>query len=67
MEEEKKDTSQQLGPPVEQPSAPRELNSVERFYERFRNVPLKYLDRFIAVCVAALVLVILLGLLDSLG
>jgi len=28
-------------------------------------VPLKYLDRFIIICVAALILVILLGLLDS--
>ena len=41
-----------------------ELNAFENLYENFRNVPLKYLDIFIGVCVAALVLVIALGILN---
>ena len=40
------------------------LNAFENLYENFRNVPLKYLDIFIGVCVAALVLVIALGILN---
>ena len=42
-------------------------NAFEHFYEHFRKVPLKYIDLFIGLCVAALVLVIVLGLLDSRG
>ncbi len=42
----------------------RELNAFENFYENFRNVPLKYVDIFIGVCIAALVLVIALGILN---
>ena len=41
-----------------------QLNSIERFYENFRKVPLKYLDLFIGLCVAALVLVVALGILN---
>ena len=41
-----------------------ELNAFENLYENFRNVPLKYLDLFIGLCVAALVLVIALGILN---
>ena len=41
-----------------------ELNAFENLYENFRNVPLEYLDIFIGVCVAALVLVIALGILN---
>ena len=32
-----------------------QLNAFERFYEKFRGVPLKYIDIFIGVCLAALV------------
>ena len=42
-------------------------NAFEHFYEHFRKVPLKYIDIFIGLCVAALALVIVLGLLDSRG
>ena len=42
----------------------RELNAFENLYENFRNVPLKYLDIFIGLCVAALVLVIALGVMN---
>lgn len=41
-----------------------ELNAFENLYENFRNVPLKYLDMFIGLCVAALVLVIVLGIVN---
>lgn len=41
-----------------------ELNAFENLYENFRNVPLKYLDLFIGLCIAALVLVIALGILN---
>ena len=40
-----------------------QLNAFENLYENFRNVPLKYLDIFIGLCVAALVLVIALGIM----
>ncbi len=41
-----------------------QLNAFENLYENFRNVPLKYLDMFIGLCVAALVLVIVLGIIN---
>ena len=41
-----------------------QLNAFEILYEYFRNVPLKYLDMFIGLCVAALVLVIVLGIMN---
>ena len=44
-----------------------QLNAFENFYENFRKVPLKYIDIFIGVCVAALVIVVLLGILKSRG
>ncbi|WP_455501439.1 hypothetical protein [Gemmiger sp.] len=44
-----------------------QLNAFENFYERFRKVPLKYIDIFIGVCVAALVIVVLVGVLKSKG
>ena len=44
-----------------------QLNAFENFYEKFRKVPLKYIDVFIGVCVAALVIVVLVGILNSKG
>ena len=44
-----------------------QLNAFENFYEKFRKVPLKYIDIFIGVCVAALVIVVLVGILNSKG
>ena len=44
-----------------------QLNAFENFYEKFRKVPLKYIDAFIGVCVAALVIVVLVGILKSKG
>ena len=43
------------------------MNAFENFYEKFRKVPLKYIDIFIGVCVAALVIVVLVGILKSKG
>lgn len=40
---------------------------MENFYEHFRGVPLKYLDIFIGICVAALILFIVLGFLKGHG
>ena len=42
-------------------------NAFENFYEHFRNVPVKYLDRFIALCIFALVAVITVGILRAKG
>lgn len=41
-----------------------QLNAFENLYENFRRVPLKYLDLFIGLCVAALVIVIAVGILN---
>lgn len=42
-------------------------NSVQEFYERFRGVPLKKIDTFIGICIAAIVVVVIIGMLDSRG
>ena len=47
--------------------SPGPRNAVERFYERFRKVPLRYLDLFIAACGVALALVVALGMLKGHG
>jgi len=66
MDMENKD--EQQAPEQETPSPDRsQLNPVENFYERFRDVPLRYIDRFIALCVAALLLIVVLGMLDGRG
>lgn len=44
-----------------------QLNAFENFYEKFSKVPQKYIDIFIGVCVAALVIVVLVGILKSKG
>ena len=71
MEEEKVTTT-----PPETPETPEkkderpdrsQLNAFENFYENFRKVPLRYIDIFIGVCAAALVIVVLVGILKSKG
>ncbi|MCI9293999.1 MAG: hypothetical protein K2P16_07210 [Lawsonibacter sp.] len=47
-----------------EPARTDELTGIERFYENFRRVPLKYLDLFIGLCAAALVAVVALGILN---
>lgn len=42
-------------------------NSVQEFYERFRGVPLKKIDMFIGICIAAIVVVVIVGMLDARG
>ncbi len=54
------DTALQTEPAAEPPK--RGLDGV---YENFRDVPLKYVDRFIGICVALLVAVILLGIFQA--
>ena len=44
-----------------------QLNAVERFYERFRGVPLRNLDIFIGICIGMFVLVVVLGMLKGWG
>ncbi len=39
-----------------------QLVSMEQFYENLRKVPIKYLDLFIGLCAAALVIVVALGI-----
>ena len=63
--EEKRDI-QPAEQPIERPD-PSQLNAVEKFYENFRGVKLRHLDIFIGCCVAALVLVVLLGALQGNG
>ncbi|WP_455192260.1 hypothetical protein [Gemmiger sp.] len=64
MEEEK--TTPETQKPDSRPDRS-QLNAFENFYENFRKVPLKYIDVFIGVCVAALVIVVLVGILKSKG
>ena len=46
---------------------PSQLNAIEKFYEKFRGVPLKYIDIFIGVCVTAFLVVVILGMLRGRG
>ena len=57
MENEKKD-------PRRDPS---QLNAIEKLYEKFRGVPLKYIDIFIGLCAAAFFAVVILGRLKERG
>ena len=57
MENEKKD-------PRRYPS---QLNAIEKLYEKFRGVPLKYIDIFIGLCAAAFFAVVILGMLKERG
>ena len=73
MEEQEKqltpETPETAEPPETESARPdrSQLNAFENFYENFRKVPLKYIDIFIGVCITALVVVILIGILKSKG
>ena len=71
MADEIKDETPQTAPEGTEQKSDRpdrsQLNAFENFYEKFRKVPLKYIDIFIGVCVAALVIVVLVGILKSKG
>ena len=43
---------------------PKDLNAIERFYERFRGVQVKYLDIFNGLCLAALLILVAVGLIN---
>ncbi|MDE7245242.1 MAG: hypothetical protein K2O18_14905 [Oscillospiraceae bacterium] len=59
MEEKNRNTPSQVPEEKRRP--------IENFYDNFRDVPLKYLDIFIGVCMAAIVVFILLGMLKGRG
>ena len=42
-------------------------NIFQSFYEQFRGVPLRYFDIFIGLCLAALVIIIGIGVLQAKG
>ena len=71
MADEIKDETPQTAPEGTEQKSDRpdrsQLNAFENFYENFRKVPLKYIDIFIGVCVAALVIVVLVSILKSKG
>lgn len=68
MEEEKVTTTSPETPEKKDERPDRsQLNAFENFYENFRKVPLRYIDIFIGVCAAALVIVVLAGILKSKG
>ena len=46
---------------------PSQLNAIEKLYEKFRGVPLKYIDIFIGLCAAAFFAVVILGMLKERG
>ena len=46
---------------------PSQLNAIEKLYEKFRGVPLKYIDIFIGLCAAAFFAVVILGMLKGRG
>ena len=58
---------QQLEQPERQRPDPSQLNAIEKVYENFRGITPKHLDIFIGCCIAALVLVILIGALKGNG
>ena len=60
MDEKKKDLEQD---PV-QPSGSGPAEETESIYKGLQNVPLKVLDLFIGLCIAALVIVIAVGVLN---
>ena len=49
------------------PPDPSQLNAMEKFYERFRGVPLRNIDIFIGICAAAFLVVVVLGMLKGRG
>ena len=59
--DEKSDRTETAG--ESQPAAPK--GDLERFYEQFRNVPLKYVDAFIIFCFVLLIAIIAFGVLRA--
>ena len=57
MENEKKDSRRD----------PSQLNAIEKLYEKFRGVPLKYIVIFIGLCASAFFAVVILGMLKERG
>ena len=66
MDMEEKRDIQPAEQPIERPD-PSQLNAIEKLYEKFRGVPLKYIDIFIGLCAAAFFAVVILGMLKERG
>lgn len=66
---ERREESREPGqdPEREEHPDPSRLSAIERLYEHFRRVPLRYLDIFIWVCIAALVVVVAMGVFKARG
>lgn len=64
-QDEKRPASQT--PPPEPPEESPWRTAMQNFYEHFRGVPLRYLDIFIGLCAAALVILVILGFLKGHG
>ena len=71
IEENGRQPEQPLGTPEPNPEPtapdPSQLNAMEKFYERFRGVPLRNIDIFIGICAAAFVVIVVLGMLKGRG
>lgn len=42
-------------------------NIFQDFYDRFRGVPLRYFDIFIGLCIAAIIVIMVVGTLQARG
>ena len=66
MDRREESENRELEPVPEETQAPGpgagQLNAFERIYEHFRGVPVKYLDIFIWVCAAVLIIVVAVGM-----
>ena len=51
----------------EEESQMQSSNAKERFYDNFRNVPVKYIDYLIAACGVAIVVCVILGMMKGRG
>lgn len=66
MEEKKEDRPRETGQP--EPYKPSMFSNVFRdFYDLFRNVPLRAFDIFIGLCIAAILILIVVGTLQARG
>lgn len=66
MEEKNQDRTRENGQPKPyQPSM--FANLFHGFYDKFQNVPLRAFDIFIGLCIAAIVVLIVVGMLQSRG
>lgn len=57
--------------PADDPEAadvpPRPKRPIERFYDKFEGIPLRALDIFIGICIAAFIILVVVGYLKGHG